>query len=165
MEKRDDESLIDLIKRGGVFRDIEGADPEEVITSLINVIRLPSPVSRDQLLKAVLEREALMPTAMGHGIALPHPRNPLISDASGQLVSIAFLRRPVDWFALDGEPVHTVLFILSASARLHLHTLSRINFFCQQENFRNLLLNRVSGEEIVRVIADAEGAWEKTGAS
>ncbi|MDR3145303.1 MAG: PTS sugar transporter subunit IIA [Treponema sp.] len=163
MEKRDDGSLIDLVRRGGVFRDIEGADPREVITNLIGFIRLPAPVDRDRLLKAVLEREALMPTSVGHGIALPHPRNPLVTEVSGQLVSVAFLRRPVDWFALDGEPVHTALFILSASAKLHLHTLSRINFFCQQENFRNLLLNRASGEEIIRVIADAEGAWEKTG--
>jgi PTS system nitrogen regulatory IIA component len=164
MEKTDNESLIDLVKRGGVFRDIEGADPREVITNLIGVIRLPAAVNRDRLLEAVLEREALMPTAAGHGIALPHPRNPLISGASEQLVSVAFLRQPVDWFALDGEPVHTALFILSASAKLHLHTLSRINFFCQQENFRKLLLNRASGEEIVRVIGDAEGTWGTTGA-
>ncbi|MDR1948218.1 MAG: PTS sugar transporter subunit IIA [Spirochaetaceae bacterium] len=164
MEEWDNEGLIELVRRGGVFRDIEGALPKDVITNLINVLRLPPQVNRDRLLEAALEREALMPTSVGHGIALPHPRNPLISDAAMQLVAIAFLARPVDWFALDGEPVHTVLFILSASAKLHLHTLSRINFFCQQESFRNLLINRSSGEEIIRVIGDAEAAWEKTGA-
>jgi PTS system nitrogen regulatory IIA component len=162
MEKADKGSLIELIRRGGVFRDIAGAAPEDVITNLINVLRLPAPVSRVRLLEAALEREALMPTSLGHGIALPHPRNPLISDPAGQLVAVAFLRQPVDWFALDGEPVHTAMFILSASAKLHLQTLSRINFFCQQESFRKLLLSRVSGEEIIRVVGEAEAAWIKT---
>jgi PTS system nitrogen regulatory IIA component len=100
-----------------------------------------------------------MSTAVGHGISLPHPRNPLITDTHEQFVAIAFPKRNVDWSALDGAPVHTVILIVSASAKLHLRTLSQINFFCQQESFRALLENRASREEIIKVIGDAEEAW------
>jgi PTS system nitrogen regulatory IIA component len=65
----------------------------------------------------------------------------------------------VDWKALDGKPVHTALLIVSASAKLHLHTLSRINFFCQQEGFRELLERRADLEEITKTIREAEAAW------
>jgi PTS system nitrogen regulatory IIA component len=173
--------LIELITRGGVLYQVPGTTPKEVITGIVETIRLPAalladpPTSvkpaaagllvkptkaeRSRLLDAVLEREALMSTAVGHGIALPHPRSPLITDSGDQFVIIAFLRQPVDWHSLDGEPVRTAILIVSASPKLHLNTLSRLNFFCQQERFRALLAACASQEEIIAVIRDAEQAW------
>ncbi|GHT74086.1 hypothetical protein FACS1894124_3420 [Spirochaetia bacterium] len=152
--------LTTLITRGGVYYQAPGTNPREILTNLVERLNPPSVVDRDALLKAVLEREALMTTAVGHGIALPHPRNPLISGAGDQFVAVAFLEHPVDWQALDGEPVHTALLIVSSSAKLHLHTLSRINYFCQQEQFRAFLAKRPTPEDIIRVITEAEAAWQ-----
>ncbi|MDR3342982.1 MAG: PTS sugar transporter subunit IIA [Treponema sp.] len=154
-----DRGLITLIEQGKICQGIPGTTPLEVLTNIFHAIPVPAPVNRDVLLKAVLEREALMPTAIGHGIALPHPRNPLIIDPTEQFVTIAFLQQPVDWKALDGNPVCTLLLIVSASAKLHLHTLARINFFCQQGSFRELLENRASQGEIIAFIRKAEAAW------
>jgi PTS system nitrogen regulatory IIA component len=160
MEKKGEMGLSQLIRRGGVWYHIPGTSPAECLTHIIEALNLPATVPRSLLLEAVLEREALMPTSVGYGIALPHPRNPLITDEAGQFVAAAFPEQPVDWQALDGEPVHTVLLIVSASARFHLHTLSRINFLCQQESFRVLLKNRESPEVIAGALAEAEGTWE-----
>ncbi|MDR2109691.1 MAG: PTS sugar transporter subunit IIA [Spirochaetaceae bacterium] len=159
MSNSEQPGLDELVRRGGVFSGIPGNAPRDVLTNLVNMIPAPASVNRDRLLEAVLEREALMSTTVGHGLALPHPRNPLITSPAEQLVTIAFLKEPVDWNALDGKPVHTILLIVSASARLHLHTLSRINFFCQREDFRGLLENRASLEEITGMIAGAERTW------
>ncbi|GHT78140.1 hypothetical protein FACS1894130_04240 [Spirochaetia bacterium] len=157
---KNEDGLTTLITKGGVYYQVPGTTPREVITNLVGSLKLPSAIiDREALLKAVLEREALMTTAVGHGIALPHPRNPLITGAGDQFVAVAFLEQPVDWQALDGEPVHTALLIVSASAKLHLHTLSRINYFCQREQFRAFLAKRPSPEEIIRVISDAEQGW------
>jgi PTS system nitrogen regulatory IIA component len=160
IEKFEKNSLIQLIERGGLFPDISGASPLEVLTHLIQLIPLPVMINRQDLLKAVLEREALMPTGIGHGIALPHPRNPLITDPQDQFLVIGFLQQPVDWKALDSKPVHTLLLMVSASAKLHLHSLSRINFFCQQESFRDLLQSRSSQQRIIDVIRETESTWE-----
>ena len=157
-EKIEEYSLVQLIERGGICPDIPGNAPLEVLSTLLQTI--PLPVSREELLKAILEREALMPTGIGHGIALPHPRNSLITNSQDQFMVIGFLRQPVDWKALDGKLGHTLLLIVSSSAKLHLHTLSRINFFCQQESFRGLLQNHASQQCIIDVIRDAEGAWK-----
>jgi PTS system nitrogen regulatory IIA component len=160
MEKKETEGLSQLIQRGGVLYHLEGTTPAECLTGMIQALKAPASIDRDLLLKAVLEREALMPTAVGYGIALPHPRNPLIDDPAAQFVTTAFLERPVDWQALDGEPVHTALLIVSASAPLHLFTLSRINFLCRQESFRRLLKNREAPETIAAAIAEAERTWK-----
>jgi PTS system nitrogen regulatory IIA component len=155
----EDPSLIELIKRGGNFRIIPGANPGELLANLIRAIDLPPSVDRATLLDAVLEREALMPTAVGNGIALPHPRNPMIAESVDQFVSIAFAEQGLNWGALDGKPVRTVMLILSASPRMHLHTLSRINYFCQQRPFVELLERRASPTEILQIMEETEKTW------
>ncbi|MDR3161903.1 MAG: PTS sugar transporter subunit IIA [Spirochaetaceae bacterium] len=152
--------LLQLFQRGGFLYNVPGDKSRDLLRNLIQSGPAVSGLDRDRLLEAVLERETLVSTAVGRGIALPHPRTPLIEDPGEQRVVTAFLRRPVPWDAPDGEPVHTALLIISASARLHLHTLSGINFLCQQEPFRRLLKKRAPAEEILRAIAEAERAWE-----
>lgn len=159
MDIEEGESLAVLVEQGGIFYDVPGTSPEKILAELI--ARLPGEIVplRDVLLKAVLEREALMSTGIGRGIALPHPRNPVITDENKQFVAIAFPRIPVDWKALDANAVHTVLLIVSASARLHLHTLSKVNFLCRQEEFLELLQKRASREAIITAIGEAEKTW------
>jgi PTS system nitrogen regulatory IIA component len=159
MDNTKEAGLSELIKRGGVFCGIRGAAPQEILANFFEQLSVPPSLNKKQLLDAVLEREALMPTAIGKGIALPHPRHPLVQEAADQFVSIAFLEQAVNWKALDNSPVHTVILIVSASAKLHLHTLSRINFLCQQGSFRELLQKRPSLPEICGAIEEAEKAW------
>ena len=166
-------SLADLINRGGIYRDVQGNNPREVLSALIGVLPPISSVSADKLLEAVLEREALMPTGIGRGIALPHPRNPLdapdpsfpqegqqnpLAD-SEQFAVLAFLKEPVDWHSLDGEKVHILFLIVSASAKQHLQNLSEITFLCHQEDFCRLLNERASQDRLLHFIREAEKDW------
>lgn len=163
--KTNEKNLADLLLRGGIVRNIPGDSPREVLLNLIKAAPLPPSLQPETLLEAVLEREALMPTAMGKGIALPHPRHPLISDPEQQMVVMGFLKQSLDWKALDGRPVHTLLLIVSASAKLHLRTLSEISFFCHQENFQRLLENRAGTEDIISAIRKTEDEWDTAGKS
>jgi PTS system nitrogen regulatory IIA component len=160
-----DVPLSALVEGGGVFYDVAGDSVDTVMAEFIKL--LPGPFSpspqgdrefRAALLKAVLEREALMPTGMGRGIALPHPRNPVAGDA--QFVAVAFPALPIDWKALDGRPVHSILFIVSASSKFHLRTLSKINFLCTDETFISLLKSRAPAAAIVQTIQEAEQGWK-----
>jgi PTS system nitrogen regulatory IIA component len=153
-----DDALDVLIARGGVLPNIRGASPREVVAAIIDAIPRPI-VSAERLLNAVMEREALMSTAVGRGIALPHPRNPLLTRSEDQFVVIGFLEQPVDWNSLDGVPVHTAILIVSASPKQHLRTLSRINFFCREESFHNLLARCAPPAEITALIRTAEQTW------
>jgi len=149
-----------LIERGGVYYNIGGNSVTEVLSNLVEVISLPPSLTKEQLKKAVIEREDLMPTAVGNGIALPHPRSPLLSNVKEQFVTIAFLQKAIDWKALDRQPVKTLILIVSATPKSHLWTLSRISFLCQQETFRDLLEQRASKEELIATIRTAEVAWK-----
>jgi PTS system nitrogen regulatory IIA component len=158
-----DETLFTLINRGGIYYHVAGSSVRELLDNLISGLKLPpetdAAINREQLLNAALEREELMTTAVGRGIALPHPRSPLITDSTLQFVAIALFEQPVNWNALDGEKVHSAIFIVSAATKLHLYTLSRINYLCRREGFRELLERRAPKEEIIHVIAESEQAW------
>ena len=158
----EESGLAELIERGGIYRNIQGTILREVLTALVKIIPPIPTVPPDRLLEAVLEREALMSTSTGRCIALPHPRNPLINAENKQFTALAFLKNPVDWNSLDGERVDTLFFIVSASAKQHLHTLSEINFFCRNNDFYRLLKNRANDKDILQFIRETEESW-KTG--
>ena len=168
-----EEGLADIIELGGIHRAVKGTTPREVLSSLIDSLigPIPSAGSRtisdkaasdwsEKLLEAVLEREALMSTGIGKGLALPHPRNPFAPpENSGQFAALAFLEQPVNWHSLDGQKVDTVLLIVSSTAKQHLRALSEINFFCRQDEFYQLLKKRADKEELFAYIRETEKKW------
>jgi PTS system nitrogen regulatory IIA component len=154
-------SLAALVERGGVYYDVPGASPKELIDSLISLLPPVRAVTPTELRRQIMEREDLVSTGTGHGIALPHPRNPVLETNEEPFVAIAFPVMPVDWNTQDGSKVHTVFLIISASAKQHLNALSKINFLCQKENFHSLIEARVSKKEIIAAIREAENSWLK----
>ncbi len=159
MSSEGERSLSSLIQKGGVYYNISGSKPEEVLGDAVRLMPLPKSLGKEQFLQAIMERERLMPTAVGNGIAIPHPRNPLVGDPADQFVSVCFLDRPVPWRALDGKAVSILIFIGSASAKLHLGILSRVSFLCQDPAFRRLLSERASAEELFQAISRTEALW------
>ena len=152
--------LADFLERGGIIQDLEGTTPGEVLSALVHSLRPGLPILAESLYEAVMEREALMSTSLGKGIAFPHPRNPIITEDSHQFATLAFLKNPVDWNSLDGEKVDTLLLIVSASAKQHLPVLSESTFFCRQEVFIRMLRERVSLDDILLFIREAESNWK-----
>jgi PTS system nitrogen regulatory IIA component len=160
MNNINDESLAELVKRGGVYHNIPGSSPREILSDIIDSLQVFPLEKKAALLQAILEREALITTGVGRGIALPHPRNPILEEGENPFVTITFPIQPLDWNTLDGSKVHTIFLIVSKSTKQHLGVLSKINYLCQQEKFHKLISAGASKEEIVAAIAEAEKAWE-----
>jgi len=155
-------NLSELLRKGGVYHNISGSTQKEAITNFTGVLPPLKTVTLQDLQKAILERETLMSTSMGRGVAVPHPRNPIIESIDEQYVSIAFLKEPVDWNALDSNPVDTLILIVSANAKMHLEILSKITYFCRDEGFKNLLDKKSSADILIKYITITEAQW-KTG--
>lgn len=75
---------------------------------------------------AMLERERLGATGMGHGVAIPHAR---IDGLKGIVGIFAALSKPVDFEAVDGEPVDLVFALLAPkdAGADHLRALARVS--------------------------------------
>lgn len=152
-------SLIDLIKKGDVHYGIKGTNVREVIEDVVDTIPIPKSADKDTVRASLLQREEMMTTAVGKGIALPHPRNPIISDIDDESVSICFLKKPVDYGALDEEPVQVLFIIISSNAKRHLEILSKISFLCKQEDFLKTLKDKPQKRVFLHYIDRVEKEW------
>lgn len=148
----DSEAIIKMIEAGGVYYNIAGNKPEEVFADALPHLTLPEGVDPEQMYAGLCEREGLMTTSIGHGIALPHPRTPLISDDSDERIYVCFLDKAINFDAMDGKPVYVLFIILSSGSKSHLRVLSGLSWLFQQESFRAILKNKPDTKELISAI-------------
>ena len=153
-------SLAEAINAGGIHYRIPGTDTKSVLTSIVNIIRLPDDIDKDFLLGALLARENLGTTAIGEGIAIPHVRNPIIFHVNKPILALCFLEQPIDFNAIDGKLVDTVFTIVTHTVRSHLHILSRLSYALHQPQVRAVINSASSRSEILDTLADLEGSLQ-----
>jgi PTS system nitrogen regulatory IIA component len=146
------------ISRGGVYSRIAGATRNEVLRSVAHLPGIPDEVDRGLLHHLLLTREALRSTGIGDGIAIPHPRSPLVLHLTEPIIFLCFLEHEVDFGALDGQPVRALFTLLSPSIQTHLALLAKLAHFLHDEPLRRLLRAPASREEILERVRTLEEA-------
>jgi PTS system nitrogen regulatory IIA component len=146
----EEDLLAGAVRRGAVTRDVQPATAMEAIEIAVGALPDLPPRGRSELLEAVADRERMASTALGAGVALPHPRKPPTDLTQEPRVSVVFPAQPIDWAALDGEPVHAVLLLISPGARVHLELLSRIAFALRDASFASFLREGPEHPDLVR---------------
>jgi PTS system nitrogen regulatory IIA component len=92
----------------------------------------------DDVFDALLERERLGATGLGHGIGLPHARLGGVSEARAALL---ILRQAVDYDAADQEPVDLIfgLVVPDSAEQRHLDILAALAEMFSDEGMRDQL--------------------------
>ena len=154
-------SLYRAMHKGGVLSGVVGKNKKEVIKKVAQTIALKLSLDADLITELLLDREEMMPTAMGSGIAIPHPREPVLKNAASDAVITVFSQKSLDYGALDGENVHTLFFLFSSSDKTHLHLLSKLAHFCSQPKMVTLLKTKPSIEQLLSTIKEWESKIKK----
>lgn len=150
-QKESETSLSAAIQNGGVYFDIQGNDVQTVLKACIEKIsKIPDDFKTD-LLDRLNEREQALSTGIGNGIAIPHPREQL-SYLDSPVVSVCFLAHPVEYKALDQQPVSILFFILCPVLKMHLHLLSALSFCLRDSQFLNFLKSMPNLDQLVEKI-------------
>jgi len=149
-------SLLAALQAGGVFYRVSGCDKESALREMVQVLRLPDQVDREFLFRVLLAREAIAPTAVGAGIAIPHVRNPVVLHVGQPSLALCFLDQPIEYGALDGKPVDTLFTIISPTMRAHLHLMSRLAFVLRDEEAAAAVARKAPRQEILQQIERAE---------
>ena len=149
-------TLLDILSPASTIVDLKGDTKEEIIAELVDSLSASEAISdRDKVLQAVLEREKIMSTGIGDGIAIPHGK----SESAVKLVAaLGTQRRGVDFEALDGEPAY-VFFLLVSPANVsgpHIKALARISRLLKNDDFKKKLIAACSPDEILSTIQTEE---------
>lgn len=150
--------LDEALQAGGVNYGISGTDKASVLNSVVQALNLPRDTDRSFLYQVLLSRESLGSTGIGNGIAIPHVRNPIVLHIPSSMISLCFLEQPVDFGALDGQPVSILFTLISPTVRTHLNLLSKLSFALSDAQFKTIIQKQASRDEI---FAEARRIEEK----
>lgn len=117
--------LFRAVHKGGVYANIPGDTKEEVIHNAMAQIAKDLHLDAEVITELLLDREALMPTALSNGIGVPHTRDFLLQE-SYDVIAVVFPKKPIEYGALDGQPVHTLFFLFACDDKRHLHLLAKL---------------------------------------
>lgn len=130
------ESLLAAMQCGGVLYDVEGRTAPEVLGNAVaSMDSIGGDENKSRVIRSLMDREEMMSTGIGKGVAVPHPRSPLPDLGIPALITTCFLSAPVDFNALDRKPVFVLFILMAPSAKHHLHLLARLSFCLRDDDF------------------------------
>jgi PTS system nitrogen regulatory IIA component len=150
------ESLVSAMQRGKVCHRVAGDDAAAVLRSAVDCIDFLSEEIRDELFEKLMERERLASTGIGGGIAIPHPRDPLSRPPEAPVITTCFLEKPVNFNAIDDQPVSVFFLLISPTVKHHLHLLSRLSYCIRDRAFVGFLSQHPDAVALYSRIAEFE---------
>lgn len=148
-------SLYRALHKGGVLQDVPGKSKEEIIRAAVKKIAPDLGLDIEVLTELLLDRERLQPTALNHGIGIPHTRECLLK-AGQNVVTVVYPKHPIAYGALDGEPVHTLFFLFASDDKKHLHLLAKIAHMSSRSSIVDFLRSKPTKDQLLERVKE----WE-----
>jgi PTS system fructose-specific IIC component len=143
-----DESLI-------VF-GLKAKTKDEVIEELVALAATSNMIKdHDELLADIKEREELVTTGVGYGVAFPHAKT---RSAKGIVIAFGRSDDGIDFDAMDHKPVR-LLFLIAApedAIGAHLNVMARLSYLMKSEENREKLLEAASPGDVMTLIDNVE---------
>ncbi|MCH7477462.1 MAG: PTS sugar transporter subunit IIA [SAR324 cluster bacterium] len=148
-------NLLEAVRRGGIHYKIEGEHPEQIFRNVVSFFPFAANFKQealDALVEALLEREMLVSTGIGNGIALPHPRQPRDWGLGAPMAGVFFLEKPADFKAFDGQRVYALFVLLCSTIKGHLRMLSQVSHLLNDSAMRKFLSSHPSRTKLLQRI-------------
>lgn len=148
--------LAEFLDQRSVAVDLQATDKPSALAALVELAsRSVSFEGTSEIVDALMEREALVSTGIGHSIAVPHCKTP---QADQLLIAVGRFKEPIDFGSVDGSPV-SLFFLLIApksAANSHLKALGKIARFAKDPAIREGLLKCEGSEGLFEYILEQD---------
>lgn len=149
-------NIFSLLDSNTVLPRLKASNKAEILDSMVST--LEGKVSNreiENIKQAVTEREEIMSTGVGKGLAIPHGKT---SGVEQTYASFAILDQPVEYQAIDDQPVNMVFLLVGpqSSNSMHIKMLSRISRLMNNGDFRERLRQCSTAEEIIKQFKNEE---------
>ena len=150
--------LSELLSVGRVKVPLGSRTKNDVLQELVALVAAGrDPLNAEPILAAVRERELVLSTGIGAGIAIPHGRTPLVDQL---VVAAGVAAAPIEFESLDGKPVRLFFLLIGpeSASGAHVKALSRISRLLRREQLRDELISAGSPEAFLDLVRSAEAA-------
>jgi PTS system nitrogen regulatory IIA component len=137
--------LTDFFSPDAVSLDLHARAKDDILAELVGLLRLDER-SSETLLRMLQRRETLGSTGVGRGIAIPHCRSLVVSHLR---LGYGHRREPVDFQAIDGQPVSDFFLIVAPPTEVsnqYLPVLGKIAQFAKEADVPHRLASLPSPE-------------------
>ncbi|MBZ0256089.1 PTS sugar transporter subunit IIA [bacterium] len=145
-------NLMDLISPHCIKAPLQSTTKEEVLAEMVDLLvsvkRLPH---RDAIYEALIEREEVGSTGIGHGVALPHAKCVEVKEI---YIACGVSKEGIDFDALDREPVYIFFLILAprTAPGQHLKVMSLLTRFLSKASVREELMKSEDADALYSVL-------------
>ena len=148
--------IVEFLNEKAVSAQLEATNKEGVIRELVELLANAEGIrNKEELIKVLLNREALGSTGIGQGVGIPHGKT---NSVKKLVAAFGICHAGVNFEALDGEPVY-IFFLLVApedSAGPHLKGLARISRLLKDKYFRDTLRSLTDEKTILKLIREED---------
>jgi len=158
--------IVPLLKEKQVIFNFYAASKSQAIQKLVQVLvsnNNISPVEGKNLLRNVMERERLCSTAIGEGVAVPHPRDAVISKLKKPLLAAGICSQGMDFESIDGKPTNIVVLVSAPRNDIHLKLMARLSRLLRDKVFRYKLIQAEDFKTFKNIIQKKEFSLDKGG--
>ena len=148
--------LVELLSADRIRVPLSARTKDAVLEELVELAAKGHDAKvRSAILSAVRERESVLSTGIGGGVAIPHGKTPVVDQL---IVAAGIASTPVEFDALDGQPVELFFLLIGpeSASGAHVKTLSRISRLLRREPLRTALRAAKSAEEFLGIVRSSE---------
>ena len=149
-------NLLDILDEQVVMTDLAATDKQGVIEELATALKTSGKISDlDGVLQAVIEREKIMSTGIGKGVAIPHGKCDAVKELAGVL---GIKKEGIDFAALDEQPVYLFFLLVSPPdvSGPHIRALAHISRLLRHDNLRKSLIEAKTVDEVLNLVETEE---------
>lgn len=149
-------NLLDILSIDCIRAPLTATDKKGVIDELVDLLGGVKKVADPKALKeAVWTREQMRTTGIGAGLAIPHGK---CAGMTGLAMAIGKPAQPMNFEAIDGQPVRLVVLLASPPDRTsdHIQALARISRLMTMEAFREKIYAAQTASEIYELLKGQE---------
>lgn len=150
--------LSELLSPALIASELHARTRNDAVRELAGVLaREQTSLDADDIVRVVLEREALASTGIGEGIAIPHGS---LSGAKQLMGAMGRSVQGIDFQSVDGRPAHLIFLLVVPRNQpgVHLKTLANITKVLKNEEYRGQLVHAHDEMGILSVLQAAEAA-------
>jgi PTS system nitrogen regulatory IIA component len=143
----------DLLDGGSISARVSASSKRQALSVIAEIAARTAGLKAAKVLDALLERESVAATGVGHGIAVPHAQVPGLTRMRGIFIR---LETPIDFQAVDDEPVDLLFALLAppGAGADHLRALARVSRVLRRADVREQLRNARGVDGILTVLAE-----------
>jgi mannitol/fructose-specific phosphotransferase system IIA component (Ntr-type) len=147
--------LTELLTPARIRIPLGAESKDALLRELVQVLAADRSIDEAEVLRAVRERESVLSTGIGHGVAIPHGKSSAVPELR---MAAGLTASPIEFDALDGQPVGLFFLLVGpeTAAGPHIKALSRISRLVRRDDVRDRLTGAKSAAEFMEALREAE---------